>query len=989
VARELLVALVVTLAVTLGAAAPVAADQKYVFLPDLRIVYSDPESAYLVPHVAQSFLSALSDHERLWNYQPYDAVNVLLKDYADLADASTIVVPNNRIYLDITPSTDPYETVSSAEHFAFTAAHELTHVVMQDRTSPADARFRRLFHGKVDVDAAHPESLLYYYLTVPRATAPRWYQEGGAVFMETWFMGGVGRAQGGYDEMVFRAKVHDQAKFYDPLGLVSKGTEVDFQAGGNAYLYGTRFMNYLALTYSPQRLLSWWRRDADSKRYYADDFQRVFGLPLDRAWQNWIDWEHVFQQQNLAAVHQHPLTKYVDVTRRNLGALSRSFLSADGSRLYAAVKYPGQVAHLVSISRHDGAVTQLPEVKGATGYAVTSLAYDPGSETLFYTSNNYNYRNLMSLDLRSGKTRMLLKGARIGDIAFNAADRSLWGIRLNKGFAMIVRIPYPYKQWQTLHVFPFPQTAFDLDVSPDGTLVSMSVSGPGATPSSAQVTQVMVMRADALARDDATPWRKFAMGDAVPEGFVFSRDGRYLFGSSYYTGVSNIFRYDLQSEALEAVSNAELGFFRPLPLDDSRLIVLRYTAQGFTPTTIEARPTEDLSAVTFLGEQVSTKYPVVQGWAEAAPSSVPYESQVMRTGEYHSNGELALQSLIPVIEGFQDSVALGASAHFGDPLGYDALDLDASYSLDDSLRARERMHLAADYHHTRWTAGVAWNGADFYDLFGPTKRSRAGENGYVSYDLPLVFDPPETMDFSAKVAYYIGLDALPGFQNVPSPTGDLATLETGLAAQDTRASPGAVDAETGHSWSITAHAYEAIGTVFPSLSGQFDIGLPLPIDHSSVWLRSGASVSGGNRDSPLANEYLGGFGNNYVDSEANGGAQRYRTLLSMPGFDLDALHGKSLVKSMLEWCLPPLRFEDLGSPGFYASWARPEVFVAGLATNPDSRAYRGNAEDVGGQIDFQLHVMHRMPMMLSIGMARGFAGGGLGRTEFMASFQVL
>jgi hypothetical protein len=306
VARELLVALVVTLAVTLGAAAPVAADQKYVFLPDLRIVYSDPESAYLVPHVAQSFLSALSDHERLWNYQPYDAVNVLLKDYADLADASTIVVPNNRIYLDITPSTDPYETVSSAEHFAFTAAHELTHVVMQDRTSPADARFRRLFHGKVDVDAAHPESLLYYYLTVPRATAPRWYQEGGAVFMETWFMGGVGRAQGGYDEMVFRAKVHDQAKFYDPLGLVSKGTEVDFQAGGNAYLYGTRFMNYLALTYSPQRLLSWWRRDADSKRYYADDFQRVFGLPLDRAWQNWIDWEHVFQQQNLAAVHQHP-----------------------------------------------------------------------------------------------------------------------------------------------------------------------------------------------------------------------------------------------------------------------------------------------------------------------------------------------------------------------------------------------------------------------------------------------------------------------------------------------------------------------------------------------------------------------------------------------------------------------------------------------------------------------------------------------------------
>ena len=64
--------------------------------------------------------------------------------------------------------------------------------------------------------------------------------------METWLGGGLGRAQGGYDEMVFRAMVRDGANFYDPLALVSKGTEVDFQVGANAYLYGARFMSYLA-----------------------------------------------------------------------------------------------------------------------------------------------------------------------------------------------------------------------------------------------------------------------------------------------------------------------------------------------------------------------------------------------------------------------------------------------------------------------------------------------------------------------------------------------------------------------------------------------------------------------------------------------------------------------------------------------------------------------------------------------------------------------
>jgi hypothetical protein len=84
-----------------------------------------------------------------------------------------------------------------------------------------------------------------------------------------------------------------------------------------------------------------------------------------------------------------------------------------------------------------------------------------------------------------------------------------------------------------------------------------------------------------------------------------------------------------------------------------------------------------------------------------------------------------------------------------------------------------------------------------------------------------------------------------------------------------------------------------------------------------------------------------------------------------------------------------LRFEALGSPGFYVSWARPELFTSILETNPENRTYRGRAQDVGAQLDFQLHVMHREPMMLSVGVARGFAGGGLGITEFMLSLQVL
>ena len=54
--------------------------------------------------------------------------------------------------------------------------------------------------------------------------------------------GGIGRAQGAYDEMVFRAMVRDDAHFYRGLGLVSKGVAADFQTGTNAYLYGTTLL---------------------------------------------------------------------------------------------------------------------------------------------------------------------------------------------------------------------------------------------------------------------------------------------------------------------------------------------------------------------------------------------------------------------------------------------------------------------------------------------------------------------------------------------------------------------------------------------------------------------------------------------------------------------------------------------------------------------------------------------------------------------------
>ena len=175
--------------------------------------------------------------------------------------------------LQIAPLNFAFETIAANERMTTLMNHELVHVITMDQPAGADRVFRRLFGGKVAPSSEHPESILYWYLTAPRVAAPRWYHEGIAVFVDTWMAGGLGRAQGGYDEMVFRAMVRDDVPFYDPLGLVSEGTKIDFQAQANSYLYGTRFMTWLARRHTPEKLIEWVSRREGSRAYYAAQFR--------------------------------------------------------------------------------------------------------------------------------------------------------------------------------------------------------------------------------------------------------------------------------------------------------------------------------------------------------------------------------------------------------------------------------------------------------------------------------------------------------------------------------------------------------------------------------------------------------------------------------------------------------------------------------------------------------------------------------------------
>ena len=947
---------------------------------DMRLLYFDPFQTHLVPHVVRNFHNSLAFQKRVFEWQPQELSTVVLTDLSDYGNAGAGASPYNGVSVYIAPASRTLETMPSSERIFMIMNHELVHVANMDVANSRDRKWRRFFGGKPRQTDRHPESILYNYLAIPRLTSPRWYLEGAAVFMETWMSGGIGRAQGAYDEMVFRSMVRDDAYFYSNLGIVSEGTSVDFQAGVNAYLYGTRFISYLAYEYTPQQVIEWLKRGEDSERYYSRQFHKVFGKPLEEAWNDWIAFEHEFQAANLESVRRYPLTPTTPLTKRTLGSISRSFIDVERNEMIGAFRHPGVVAHVGVLSLDDGSVRRVTDIKGPMTYRVTSSAWDPATRTFFYTADNLAYRDLMAVNVDTGKARMLLKDARIGDIVYSAVDRSLWGLRHLNGYVSLVQIPFPYKEWNLVYDWPYGQVAYELDVSPDGELLSASLGEIDGG------QHLKVFNIAELRQGNAEPVATYNFSPAVPEGFVFTADSKFLYGSSFYTGVSNIFRFDLETGELEAVSNAETGLFRPVPLQDGSLMAFEYTGQGFVPTLIEPKPLEDLSAITFLGAEIVKRHPIVQDWNVVATlADVNHEELITARGKYRPYRELGYDSGYPIIEGYRGSEAPGWFFQFTDPAQLHKFELGASYSVGGDLPSNERLHVGVEYKALNWHASYRHNGADFYDLFGPTERSRKGDAYSIGYDRALIFDEPRRLDFSGEISYYTGLDTLPDNQNVPTEIEDILSLELDLHYTHTQKSIGAVDHEKGVRWDIALSVDDSdIDTVVKPHLG-LDFGIALPWKHSSIWFYNAAGTTNGERDDPLGNFYFGGFGNNYVD---DGDVKRYREFDSFPGFEIDEIIATDFVKSVAEWNLPPIRFREVGKPGFFLSHIRPAVFFGALQADP-GKAFERTVTTLGMQLDLNFTLGHRLPMTFSVGYASGREDGERMDDEWMVSLKIL
>ncbi len=946
---------------------------------ELELLYFGKRYSYLMPHAVLTFHNALAFHEKQWNYN-HKKTYVLLSDFEDDGHGGAITAPHNMIFIGIAPFNFAFSITPSNERFQWLFSHELTHVALTDNPNNRDQFWRKAFAGKVSRSALTPVSGIWSYLTTPRWYAPRWFHEGIACYTETWTSGGIGRSMGPYDEMYFRSIVREKLPLYSVIGLDTEGTVVDFQVGANSYLYGTRFITYLGQQYGDSYVRKLYTRSNDSRASYAGQFKKVFGKSLYNVWNEWIDFENNFQNQNLQRICQFPVTPFRPLSLVPMGSMSSPGYDPVNNKMYVAINHPGQLSHIAELDLTTGKQRKVATVESPMLYSVTFLTYNPDSSQIYITEHNTKYRNLVQIDANTGKKKELIRNARVSNITYDRANAVIWGVRQDNGFSTIVKIPAPYNQVIPLYTADFGRSLLDLSVSGDGSKLSATVTG-------IKGEQLLVLfNTNTLETGSKVFDTIYRLDDNSLTQFRFSSDDKYLIGTSYYTGVSNIWRISLADKSFELLSNDETGLFTPQQISPDSLYVLKYHRDGMTPGIIPVKVLEDANAIEYLANRVVDREPVVKSYTLKPASRLNLDSLTISETPYRPIKHMRLSNAWPDIAGYKNSVAVGYRVSYSDMSGLAGLNLFVATSPWSTFEDKQKLHADLQFNLWRWSFRATWNKTHFYDLFGPTHRSRAGYSAGVSYKFDDQRASPFKRNAEISFTHFGDLEVLPQFQNIDAPLRSFQAFSAENTLSKLRRTLGAVEDERGWIWKLTGTGYLAEGSIFPSLITEQSIGMLIPrIRNTSFWIRNSIGQSFGKYNSPFSDFYFGSFRNNYVDWQP---ADQYRTLIAFPGVEIDEIPAYNFIKTMGELNLRPIRFRNAGTTWLYPTFLKTSLFATHLATEPD-RSTNRNMYNAGIQIDLEVVLLSYLKTTWSAGYARKFEHGSGAGEEWMISLKLL
>ncbi|OGC07251.1 hypothetical protein A2230_09305 [candidate division WOR-1 bacterium RIFOXYA2_FULL_36_21] len=512
--------------------------------------------AYKLASIAEEVHLRLSP---LFRHTPDLKTDVVLLDNTDYTNGFTTVLPNPLIYIFVANMDSNAQPFSYDDWLHFVFVHEYTHLLHLDTVEGSTVLFKMLLGRSF----------------FPNFLNPLFIIEGIAVYEETKFSKG-----GRLDDPRWQACLRMEALSKDMKSIQQASVStVRWPMGNVAYLYGSSFIQYLANTYGEEKIYRLSQEYGDYVLSYGIDmaFSNIFGKTL---WVLWKDWEEDLikkSEEKKKNIEKETVTSPKILTHTGYFK-AKPVWRSNSSKIY-----------YTSADMDDSSRIKCIDVKtGEENKILEGILYDDSmtinGDILYFTKgdiykNYYYFKDIYSLNLKTGSQKRLTEGARASDPAISPDGEKIVFVRNNLGTKSLWIMNSDGSGQRKFTASNEEEQYLSPKFSPDGEKIAVAKWVKG---------KQKIVFVDVNTGIEKLMTTKKLSIEGNPS---FSPDGKYLLFESDASSVPNIYAFNLKTSEIYKITNV-LGMagMPNVSSDVKKIAYINYTEKGCDLALIDFDP---------------------------------------------------------------------------------------------------------------------------------------------------------------------------------------------------------------------------------------------------------------------------------------------------------------------------------------------------------------------------------------------------------------
>jgi hypothetical protein len=482
------------------------------------------------------------------NWQPAEKTHLVLSDETDQPNGYAMPFPFSRSVLFVAPP----DTTNTLEDFGdwleLLIKHEYTHILHLDKAGGGPSELRKLF-GR-------------HFLLFPNMFQPGWLTEGLATHYETNSAQGIGRGQSSLFAMMMRLEVAQGIKPVSQVNLPIRS----WPMGTAHYLYGVYFYEFLSEQYGEVAINALIANYSNNIIPFMinTNTEQLFNKDISQLWDEFDIW---LQNKFLAQISQ----------LESQGVVSGERITQDGYFTSEINISPAGTIYYVRHGAFDHAMLMMIDQQGkhhalAEVHNRARIDINNNNDVLITqpeVCHEYNlYYDLYILKSGSTTLQRITHCARYRSASW-LSDHSVVAVHIEKSISSLHKLNIDSNQAETLWTGDSTTVIGQPDISNDGKTLAASVFRQG------HGWNIELLNLADMA------WRKITDDQVIDMHPRFLADDAALLFSSERNNVYNIYRYDLNTGRISALTHELSGAFQPAQHDDTTaLYYTGYNADG-------------------------------------------------------------------------------------------------------------------------------------------------------------------------------------------------------------------------------------------------------------------------------------------------------------------------------------------------------------------------------------------------------------------------